>query len=73
MKLAWFFFCFLGFFVYTYNGELQGQVLEDNELTKLLMIKSIGEWLVGLTFLEVTFASEILYLIMDSINMMMFS
>lgn len=72
MKLACF-FCFLGFFVYTYNGELQGQVLEDNELTKLLMIKSIGEWLVGLTFLEVTFASEILYLIMDSINMMMFS
>lgn len=63
----------MGFFVYTYNGELQGQVLEDNELTKLLMIKSIGEWLVGLTFLEVTFASEILYLIMDSINMMMFS
>lgn len=73
MKLACFLFCFLGFFVYTYNGELQGQVLEDNELTKLLMIKSIGEWLVGLTFLEVTFASEILYLIMDSINMMMFS
>lgn len=51
MKLACF-FCFLGFFVYTYNGELQGQVLEDIELTKLLMIKSIGEWLVGLTFLE---------------------
>lgn len=71
MKLAYVFFFYN--FLYTYNGELQGQGLADNELTKLLMIKSIGEWLVGLTFLEVTFASEILYLIMDSINMMMFS
>lgn len=70
MKLAYVFFFII--FCYTYNGELQGQGLADNELTKLLMIKSIREWLVGLTFSGI-FASEILYLFIDSINMMMFS
>lgn len=70
MKLAYVFFFYN--FLYTYNGELQGQGLADNELTKLLMIKSIREWLVGLTFSGI-FASEILYLFIDSMNMMMFS